>query len=289
MTRRFPARLLLLCALPLLTHCGGGGGGGADSGTGTTPTTPPDSSPWAGTAYVRQEQRNVFVGKTYGLARNSAMGQFELCNEYRVKGYRLSPVLPPEAVLAGVDTLTIERYYDNRKALTWFRGYTLAPTDLKRWLDEAQAKPDTLPAVPPDCSLYTRQDIVNGSLWVDGVAYDLRSDKKAVGRHSADSLKETEAFSAAQLAAMTSSKVMDQACQLSSTAGTLGTSTACFGTRFPLKAYLNWPWPLESRTYAGSGDSAMVTDLKLLEISYDKPLAASLFKVPDGYTVVMQD
>lgn len=293
MKRLLNTRLLLLCALPLLTHCGGGGGaaptsGPASPGTPTTPTTP-DVSPWSGTAHVRQELRTLHAGKASGPARAAALLQFQACNEYRTKGYGLPAVLPAETVLAGIDTQTVERYYDSGKALTWFSGYTIEPTDLKRWMDEVAAKPDTLPAVPPDCALYRKLDIATGSLWVDGVAYELRPDKKAVGRHSAPSLKESELFTAAQIAAMTPSKVMEQACLLSSTSGPLGTSTACFSTRFPLKAYLSWPWPLESRTYSGSGEAATVAELKALEVSLDKPSPTGLFKVPDGFTVVMQD
>ena len=282
------SRLLLLCALPLLTHCGGGGGGSASDAPSTSPATPA-GDPWLGTGYIKQEQRNLLMGKSYGMARASAMGQFDLCNAYR-KGYDLAPNLPPEDVLAGMDTLTIERYYDSGQALNMSSGYTLEARDLQRWLkDLAASKDGTPPAVPPDCSLYTRQDIVTGSLWVGGVVYSLSADKKATGTHRSDSLTARDFLKPEEVPLLKAAKVGDEACQLTSTTTALGTSTACFSTRFPLKAYLNWPWVLEGKTYSGAGETATVTELKTVDVKFGKPTPPGLFRVPDGYTLVMLD
>lgn len=286
MTRLLSPRLLLLCALPLLTHCGGGGG---SSDTPSTLPSTPSGDPWAGTGYLKQEQRNLLVGKPYGMARAAAMGQFDLCNEYR-KGYKLAPVLPPEEVLAGMDTLTIERYYDNGQALNMSSGYTLEARDLQRWLkDVAASKDGTPPAVPPDCSLYTRHDITTGTLWTGGVLYSLSADKKATGTRKADSLTARDALKPEEIAVLKPAKVGAESCQLSSATTPLGISTACFSTRFPLKAYLNWPWVLEGKTYSGTGEAASVTELKTVDVAFGKPSPAGLFRVPDGYTVVMLD
>lgn len=282
----------LLCLLPLLTHCGGGGG--ASDTPSTSPSTPPipttpSGDPWLGTGYIKQEQRSLLVGKPYGMARAAAMGQFDLCNAYR-KGYDLGPVLPPEDVLAGMDTLTIERYYDSGQALNITSGYTLEARDLQRWLkDVAASKDGTPPAVPPDCSLYTRQDIVTGSLWSGGVLYSLSADKKATGTHKSDSLTARDLFKPEEIPLLKPAKVSDEACLLSSATTTLGVSTACFSTRFPLKAYLNWPWVLEGKTYSGSGEAATVTELKTVDMSFGKASPLGRFRVPDGYTVVMLD
>lgn len=288
MTRLISPRLLLLCALPLLTHCGGGGGGGASDTPSTGPATP-GSDPWLGTGYIKQEQRNLLAGKSYGMARAAAMGQFDLCNQYR-KGYGLAPALPSEEVLAGMDTLTIERYYDSGQALNRSSGYTLEPSDLQRWLkDLAASKDGTPPAVPPDCALYTRRDIVTGALWTGGVQYSLGSDKKATGTRKADSLTARDVLKPEEVALLKPTKVGAESCQLSSATTALGVSTACFSTRFPLKTYLNWPWVLEGKTYSGSGDTVSVTELKTVDVSFGKASPAGLFRVPDGYTVVMLD
>ncbi|HLO94145.1 MAG TPA: hypothetical protein VK195_07505 [Burkholderiaceae bacterium] len=282
---------VILCLLPLLTHCGGGGSSDTPATSPSTPPIPttPGGDPWLGTGYIKQEQRNLFVGKPYGMARAAAMGQFDLCNEYR-KGYKLAPVLPPEEVLAGMDTLTIERHYDSGQALNRTSGYTLEARDLQRWLEDWKASKDgTPPTVPPDCSLYTRHDIVTGTLWAGGVVYSLGSDGKATGTHRSDSLTSRDIFKPEDIPLLKPAKIGDEACLLSSAATPLGNSTACFSTRFPLKAYLSWPWLLEAKTYSGSGESAAVTDLKTVDASFGKPSPVGLFRVPDGYTVVMLD
>lgn len=240
--------------------------------------------PWAGTAYLKQEVRHLLDGKPHGLARQTMSSLFEQCNAFRASS-GLPAAWPPKEVLDGVDIEIVERYYDNGRALTWRRGYGVEPTDLRRWMKDAAKAPTT--AVPPDCSLYKKTEISSGELWVDGVYYELRSDRKAIASRKHPSLKRHELGFRLPDPLPAPTLVHGEACvKVSGDGGALvRRGESCLWTRFPAASYLSWPWMLESRAVVGQGPHPMVTEVRTLELSYGKPSPKDIFKVPGDYTV----
>lgn len=239
--------------------------------------------PWAGTAYLKQEVRHTLEGKPHGLARETMGGLFEQCNAFRASA-GLPAVWPPKEVLDGVDVEIVERYYDNGRALTWRSGYGVEPTDLRRWLDDSAKAPGK--AAPPDCSLYKKTEMRSGELWVDGVYYELRKDKKAIAsrRHPSLSRRALGFRLPDPLPPLT--LIHGEGCiKLSGGSGPLPHGDSCLWARFPAESYLSWPWMLESRAVVGMGPHPMVTQVRTLDLSYGKPSPKDIFKVPGDFTV----
>ncbi|HLO93658.1 MAG TPA: hypothetical protein VK195_05020 [Burkholderiaceae bacterium] len=239
--------------------------------------------PWAGTAYLKQEVRHSYQGKTYGLARDTMGGLFEQCNAFRASG-GLPPVWPPKEVLDGVDVEIVERYYDNGKALTWRRGYGVEPTDLQRWLADSAKAPGK--AAPPDCSLYKKTETSSGELWVDGVHYELRRDRKAIASRKHPSLARRALGFRLPDPLPTPTLIHGEGCvKLSGGGGALPHGESCLWTRFPAETYLSWPWMLESRAVVGMGPHPMVTEVRTLDLSHGRPSPKDIFRVPADYVV----
>ncbi|MGM9516157.1 hypothetical protein ACS5PK_18045 [Roseateles sp. DB2] len=263
---QLPAALLLLCALAPGPALGA-------------------PEPWAGTAYIRQEVRRHFEGQAHGLGRQTMGALFDQCNAFRAAA-GLAPNSPPADLLDGVDTEIVERYYDTGKALTWVSRYGLTPTDLQRWLDEGARTPGVPPARPPDCSLYKKTDLSVGELWVDGVRYELRHDKKAIGSRRHPSLVARDM--GLPLTEDPPSLILGQRCRrLDSRSSPLISGESCLWLLFPAQQYLNWPWMLESRAILGRGPHAMVEEVRTLALSVGRASPKDIFRIPEGYTVRM--
>lgn len=240
------------------------------------------ADPMAGTAYLRQEYRHSFEGQPRGLARQTVEGLVAQCNQMR-KAAGASETQPSEELMAGLDVETVERYYDNGRALTRRQGYTLELTDMRRWMAERAANPGVLPATPPDCSLTRKVDIVNTLLWKDGVRYELRSDKKGSGNKRHATL--TPRPMAVPADDDSKDKVHGESCVRLHVGGPIGKGDSCLWTRFPLQEYLNFPWALESRRVIGMGPQPMVEVVRTLELTVGRPSPRGLFELPADYSI----
>lgn len=279
-------------ALPLsalLLACGGGGGG-ADNGSANpaTPVPPPVAvDPFQGTAYLKVSETSRFKGKTYGMERSIHQLMVDQCNALRRSYYDLPAQQPDEAVMAGLDTQITERFFDTDKAATYTSGYALTLSDLERWSAEAKLLNGVAPAVPPDCSAHSKVAIETGWLWRDGVRYELRfKDSKALGNRSSSTLSRTTLASDEQVRAMPSDTVMGERChkpQIPLEGIVAGES--CLWDRYPMVAYLNWPWNLSGKTTLGSGEQTLERQLQVLAIEQGKPLNAAKLALPPGFSV----
>lgn len=87
--------------------------------------------------------------------------------------------------MASLDVRVHEKYFDTDKALTVITGKNLVLPDMRRWIDDqaVSATSGSMPAVPPDCAQVNVMETRIGTLWRDGLAYDLRYDTlKAIAR-----------------------------------------------------------------------------------------------------------
>lgn len=238
--------------------------------------------PWVGTAYLRQEIRHSFQGQTYGLGRQTLEGLVALCNLAR-KEAGLPETHPPEPLMAGVDVETVERYFDNGRALTRRQGYTLELTDMRRWMEERRARPTVLPAVPPDCSVTRKVDNTSTLLWKDGVRYELRADRKGSGsrRHATLTprpMGPTPEGSSPDL-------VEGQPCLRVRVSSPVGSGDSCLWTGYPLQEYLNLPWALASHRVIGMGPQPLVEDVRTLEMTVGRASPRGLFELPPGVDI----
>lgn len=277
----FSRRLLLLPLTLALAHCGGGGGGSDAS----TPTPPPvgTADPYAGTAYLKVQVATLAKGGGPGLARAAVQTLVDQCNEQRRIRYKLPAVQPDEALMAGLDVQTVERFYDNRKAAEFSTGYGLLLTDYQRWLDELRTAAGTDPAAPPQCGAAQKQESTKGYLWLDDVRYELRYDtRQALGRRGHASFTATDLATQDKVAAWSTRTVMGETCRVASTPAEPSLDGACLWERFPAKAYLNLPWALESVT--GAVQEVRITTQAL---ERDKPLRAGALAIPEGFSVTV--
>ncbi|MCV2365029.1 hypothetical protein LNV23_16375 [Paucibacter sp. DJ1R-11] len=277
-------------ALPLsalLLACGGGGG--ADSATPATPVPPPVAvDPFQGTAYLKVSETSRYQNKSYGMERSIHQLMVDQCNALRRGHYDLPPQQPEEAVMAGLDTQITERYFDTDKAATYTSGYVLAWPDLERWTAEF-SRNNSVPAVPPDCSVYRKVPIQTGWLWRDGVRYELRfKDSKALGNRSSSTLSRTTLATAEQVNAMPSTTIMGERCHKPQVPleGVV-TGESCLWDRYPMVAYLNWPWSLSGKTTLGNGDQAIERQLTVLALERGKVLDAAKLALPAGFAVTL--
>ncbi|MDL5031298.1 hypothetical protein QRD43_05195 [Pelomonas sp. APW6] len=233
--------------------------------------------PWVGTAYLRQEIRHTFEGQTYGLGRQTLEGLVALCNVVRREA-GLPETHPPEDLMAGLDTETVERYFDNGRALTRRQGYGLVLPDMRRWMDERTARPTVIPAVPPDCSVTRKVDNTSTLLWKDGIRYELRADGKGSGhrRHATLSprpLGPTPEGSGPD-------NVHGQPCLRVRVSSPVAKGDSCLWTGYPLQEYLNFPWALASHRVIGMGPQPLVEDVRTLEMTVGRASPRGLFELP---------
>ncbi len=279
------AACAILTTLALaLSACGGGGistdAGSAADGSGAS------SNEFAGTAYLKTRQTVLYDGKTYGLARDTFQGLVDLCNGLRLSTYDLAPVSPPEATLASIDVSIHEKFFDTNKALTLITGTGLELPDLQRWLNESKVSVETgnYPAVPMNCAEVKVSERKTGTLWRDGIKYDLRFDtSKAIGNKVADD--KVVLLPATQFAALPFDKFAGQTCrEVPPLAGTLVDGKACIWDAFPFVKYLNWPFAFSGRVQFGP-TPGLIETIVPLEVKRNHGIPASVFEIPAGFTV----
>jgi hypothetical protein len=282
-----PLRILIAALGAALASCGGGGGSGTEAAP--DPENPPVLA-FAGTAYLKTENTVLYAGKNYGLARGAFQGQVDVCNAYRASVYELPAVTPAEDKLAKLDVTVHEKYFDTDKALTLITGTGLELTDMPRWLADLKANADagiaTYPDVPPDCTVVSESVRKNGTLWRDGITYDLRySDQKAVGNRGGNTKEDLT--SQTEFSALPGDLFLGQSCRVvAAPAGTLSDSKSCIWDVFPYQRYLNFPYALSGLVQFGPSAGLMET-IEPQEVDRGKAIATSVFQIPDGFTVTV--
>ncbi|RZL40545.1 MAG: hypothetical protein EOP35_00480 [Rubrivivax sp.] len=275
----FSSRLLLLPLTLALAHCGGGGG---DAAPAPEVIAKPGvvTDPYAGTAYLKVQKTTHAIGGGPGTGRAVVQELVNLCNEHRRSRYGLPAQQPDEALMAGIDVQFIERFYDNGKAAEKTTGYGLDVYDLQRWLADLKAGGGADPKTPPDCSAVNKVELTSGTLWRDGVKYDLRYDtKQALGSRTSASLTPTAIDSDEKVAAWPKKTVLGESCSVASGPAIPANLVSCLWDRFPAKNWLNLPWALES-----SGGSALDVQVIAVAVESNKPLPAGAVDIPAGFT-----
>ena len=278
-----PHRAMTAALVLVLAACGGGGSTDAVSGA-AGPS--PSADPFAGTAYLKTRNTVLYNGKVVGLARDAFQGQVDLCNGLRSSSYGLAPVSPSEATLASLDVSVHEKFFDTNKALTLITGTGLELVDMQRWLKEANAivASGAYPAVPMNCAEVKVSESKSGTLWRDGIRYDLRfNTSRAIGNKAADG--KVALATESQFAALPADKVAGQTCrEVAAPAGTLTDGKSCIWDAFPYVAYLNWPFALSARIQFGAS-TALVETIVPIEARRNQAIAATVFDIPAGFTV----
>lgn len=280
------ATLAALGAINLtLSACGGSSGAAS-----VADLVPAPAAAFAGTAYLKTSNTVHYRGKDRGLAREAFQAQVDQCNSQRSLYYGLQAVSPPEATLASLDVSVHEKFFDTDKALTLITGTGLTLTDVDRWLKDAAASvaSGTYPAVPMDCAQVRLNEIKNGTLWRDGIKYELRYDKlTAIG--SRVETRTTVLASAAEFSALPAGIFLGQTCRLVTApagAAAVAGSTACIWDTFPYASYLNWPFALSGELAFGTG-ATLVEAIVPLTVERGKAIAASTFVIPAGFTTAV--
>lgn len=255
------------------------------------------TSPVPPSAYQKSLETIQFKGESVGPAQQVARLAFAQCNLFRQQ-YGVAELWPDPALLAGVDTRQIERFYADGMARTLVKGYTLAATDLQRWLNDSKATPGSLPKTAPDCSVASKQPIVTDSLWRDGTLYHIDHHAKRVRQQQrAASLLPTELLTPAQLSALPKHEVLRHACvqvsqaelplparaALGFVAPSGGSLSSCLWQAVPLQAYLNFPWPLESVVETNMAGKTLLQRQQSIELNTGGTLPAETFALPVGY------
>ena len=273
-------RILVAAFTAALAACGGGSGS-----TDATPPVPPTGA-FAGTAYLKTQNTVLYNGKTYGLARDGVQGLVDQCNGFRSLFYDLPPVSPPEATLAKLDVSVHEKYFDTDKALTLITRTGVELPDLQRWLKEAAVTvpPGTHPAVPMNCAEVRVDETKSGTLWRDGIRYDLRfNTRRAIGNKYFDD--KLPLATASEFAAFPAGKFVGQTCrEVTGPGGTLIDGKSCIWDIFPFVRYLNWPFALSGRIQFGPS-AELVETIEPIEAARNQTIAASVFEIPAGFAV----
>jgi hypothetical protein len=268
-----------------LSACGGGGGDAeAEAAPSTAPVT---ASSFVGNAYLKTTNTVLFDGKTYGLAREAVQAQVDQCNGVRQLYYKLGAVSPAEAAMAAADTFVHEKYFAIDKALTVITGTVLTLPDMQRWLKQlSSVGASGYPAVPPDCSQVTANPHRNGTLWRDGLVYQLRYDAKKASGLKASTVP-TRYVSSDRFMNFAAGSEAGQTCrEVVGVTDLAPTSHACVWDLFPYAAYLNWPFALSGRVQFGP-DAQQFETIVAVTAQRGVAFQPSIFEIPAGFTVTV--
>lgn len=255
------------------------------------------TSPVPPSAYQKSLETIQFKGEGVGPAQQVARLAFAQCNTFRQQ-YGLAEQWPDKALLAGVDQRQIERFYADGMARTRLTGYTLAATDMQRWLNDSKATPGSVPKNAPDCSVASKQPIITDTIWRDGRLYHIDHKAKRIRQQNrAASLLPTELLTPAQFSALPQQTVLGQPCvqvsqaelplparaALGFVAPSGGHLSSCLWQAVPLQAYLNFPWPLQSVIETQMAGKTLQQQQHSLELNTGLVLPVDTFVLPAGY------
>lgn len=274
------------------TACGGGGSDAASPEAAAEAASAPVATTrgFNGTAYTKTKRTIWYDGKNYGFLRDLSQGLVDQCNEFR-KSYNVGPDVPSEATMASQDVFIEERYFDTNKALTVSTHSALSVPGTQRWLDEftVSAANGGRPAAPPDCTAQLTE-FRDGTLWRDGVMYELRYDtQKAFGSRGANTLTPRTLLSAETFANLPFDKQFGKTCREVTGVNTLSPeSHTCIWDLFPYVSYLNWPFAFSGRVRHGPTPTLYDT-IELLSVEQGRAIPSEVFEIPKGFTTIVRD
>lgn len=236
-----------------------------------------------GTAYIKTRNTRLYEGKNYGVTRMAIQGMVDYCNGLR-KSAGLEPVVPAEHVMASLDVLIQEKYFDTDKALTTNIFHPATIPDLQRFTKELNAARGKGVPAAPDCKLRIVEHRT-ATLWREGRMYRLDFDtKKAFGSLRPPFMPSTPYFKTDAFSTFPLKEHLGQTCrEVSGPSDLAGDSRSCIWDLFPYVSYLNWPFALSGRVRFLS---ALYEAIELLEIEHGKPISPAVFEIPAGFTVI---
>jgi len=243
-----------------------------------------------GTAYLKTRSTFAYEGKGHGLGRAAAQTLVDQCNAFRKLHYSLPPVSPSDEIMRSPDVYIREKFIDTDKALTISTGHVVDLPDMQRWMADFKisAVSGGLPAVPPDCAAARSNETRSGTLWRDGIKYELRfATRKAIGARAA-LVKRPLLSAESEFLALPAQTHLGQTCREVTTptvgGALLFAGNSCIWDRFPFVAYLNWPFAMSGRIQVGA-DKSLHETIEPLALERDKAIAPTVFAIPPGFSV----
>lgn len=245
---------------------------------------------FAGTAYAKTRSSWHYADKTVGPTRMAFDAQIDLCNSMR-RSAGLPETRPPESALAALDVTTKEKYFATDRALTLVTGSLLVLTDLRRFLEQSKASPGA--AAPPDCALLSVSPIKTGTLWRDGVRYELHfKDGKAFGTRSRTVDAQRTLMPQDEWDHLPRTRLVGQTCREIPPppvpSPLLPTGKSCIWDLFPFVGYLNWPFALSGDTGL-SPTGGLVESIEPIDAWSGRTIDPPTFDVPAGMKVIITD
>ena len=270
--RGAPGRTLV--ALAVLILAAGAGASGAEVPAG-----------FGGSAYQKLRRVHVLEGRDHGPAYAAQRSLLDTCNNMRAAFYGAPPQRIDEAVLRSLDEQVVEKYYRDDRAATFIIGRGLKLVDFERWTAEQRGASDK-PAVPPDCARYRLDETRSGTIWRDGLRYQLDFARKlAVGIAAPQDFSVRALLRPGEFERQPKDEVMFRACRrVVAPVREFMNGRSCAWSDYPFVAWLNWPWVLEAESRIGMPQEMVQTDT-LLEIERNGVLVPGLFDLPAGFSV----
>ena len=270
--RGTPCRALVAFAILILA-----------AGAGASAAEPPAG--FGGSAYQKLRRVRVLEGRDHGPAYAAQQSLLDTCNSMRAAFYGAPPQRIDEAVLRSLDEQVVEKYYRDDRAATFIIGRGLKLLDFERWTAEQRGGSDK-PAVPPDCARYRLDETRSGTIWRDGLRYQLDfARRRAVGIAAPQDFSVRALLPPGEFERQPKAEVMFRACRrVTAPTREFMDGRSCVWSDYPFAAWLNWPWVLEAESRIGLPQKMVQTDT-LMEIERNGVLAPGLFDLPAGFSV----
>jgi hypothetical protein len=240
-----------------------------------------------GTARLQLQRVNTFDGSDKGPGRSALEAQLAACNGIRRKFYELEPQQIAAGVLARVDRQRVEHYLRNGSAATYVTGTMLELPDMNRWTAEAARSTNGKVQIPPECSRYIEHEHRTGTLWRDGVVWQLDfTARRAMGARRAADFTPRPLPLPVPFESLPQELLAGQSCrEVTVPVREFLTGKSCLWTAFPATRFLNLPWPLRAEIRLGMPGRMLQVDQVVLA-ERNGVLEPGLFDVPVGFSKV---
>jgi len=220
-----------------------------------------------------------------GPGRSAIEVLLAACNGFRRKFYELESQQIAAGVLARVDRQRVEHYLRNGSAATYVTGTVLELPDMNRWTAEAARSTTGKVQIPPDCSRYIEHEHRSGTLWRDGVVWQLDfTARRAVGTRRAADFTPQPLPLPVPFDNLPEKQLAGASCrEVTAPAGGFLAGKSCLWTAFPATRFLNLPWPLRAETRLGLRSRMLQVDQVVLA-ERNGVLEPGLFEVPAGFS-----
>ncbi len=274
--RGAPGRTLVALAVLILAAGAGAGASGAEVPAG-----------FGGSAYQKLRRVRVLEGLDHGPAYAAQRSLLDTCNNMLAAFYGAPPQRIDDAVLRSLDEQVVEKYYRDDRAATFITGRGLKLVDFERWTAEQRGASDK-PAVPPDCARYRLDETRSGTIWRDGMRYQLDfARRRAVGSPAAQDFIARELLPRGEFDRQPKGEVMFRACRrVVAPVREFMDGRSCVWSDYPFVAWLNWPWVLEAESRLGMPQKIVQKDT-LLEIERNGVLPPGVFDLPAGFSTAV--